>query len=98
MKPRRSPSWLLFALAAIAIPAQYKSAAAEANPAPPHITITASNGQPRLVFPYPAAARYSVLSSGDATQPLAPDVSGWLLGPMLIVTNHETCRIYKVGV
>ncbi len=74
--------------------------AAEANPAPPVITVTRlTNGQPRLVFPYPAAQQYNVLSSGSVTNISTPDVdSGKLLGPTFIITNGGAARFYQIGV
>jgi uncharacterized protein (DUF1800 family) len=72
--------------------------AADPNPAPPTITTDrTTNGQPRLVFPYPAAQQYNVFSAGNVTNTLAPDVnSGKLLGPTFIVTNGGAMRFYKV--
>lgn len=73
--------------------------AGEANPAPPFITVDkTSNGQPRLVFPYPAAQQYNIFSSANVTNPFAPDTfSGKFLGPTWIVTNGETMRFYSVS-
>ena len=74
--------------------------AADANPAPPRITVgKTTNGQPRLVFPYPAAQQYHVFSASNVTNSLAPDTnSGRFLGPAWIVTNGEAMRFYSVGV
>ena len=74
--------------------------AGELNPAPPRIvTDRTTNGQPRLVFPYPGAQQYHVFSANEVTNVLAADTnSGRLLGPSWIVTNGEPSRFYRVGV
>jgi uncharacterized protein (DUF1800 family) len=72
--------------------------AAEINPAPPRIIMDrTTNGQPRLVFPYPAAEQYTILSAANVTNSLGTDtISGRLLGPTFIVTNATPHRFYKV--
>ena len=72
--------------------------AAEANPPPPHMTGSkTTNGQPRFVFPYPAAQQYEILSAPSVTGPFTPDTtSGKFLGPTWIVTNSGPMRFYKV--
>ena len=74
--------------------------AGDANPAWPVIVINrTTNGQPRLVFPYPAAGRYEVLSAPDPRGPLVPDPSsGVLLGPSFSVTNRDPAWFYRVRV
>ena len=74
--------------------------AAEINPAPPQIIGgKTTNGEPRLVFPYPGAQRYEMLSAPNITGPFLPDTnSGRFLGPAWIVTNGSGAgRFYKVG-
>ncbi|HMJ91739.1 MAG TPA: DUF1800 family protein, partial [Candidatus Acidoferrum sp.] len=72
--------------------------AAETDPAPPSIRVDrTTNGQPRLVFPFPAAQQYNVFSSSDVTNSLAPDAnSGRLLGPSFVVTNGDAMRFYRI--
>ena len=54
----------------------FQAGAAEANPAAPRITIgLGTNGQPRLVFPYPAAQQYHIFSSDQVTNSLQPDTA-----------------------
>ena len=74
--------------------------AAEANPAPPRITVgLGTNGQPRLFFPYPAAQQYNILSSDQVTNTPLPDIdSGQLLGPAFLVTNGGPMKFYRVNV
>jgi uncharacterized protein (DUF1800 family) len=73
--------------------------AAEMIPAPPQIVADkTTNGQPRLVFPYPGAQSYEILSSENVLGPFTPDISsGRFLGPTFIVTNPNPMRIFKVG-
>jgi uncharacterized protein (DUF1800 family) len=73
--------------------------AAEIDPAPPSIRMDrTTNGQPRLVFPVPAAQQYNVLSASEVTNTFAPDVnSGQLLGPSFIITNSGPARFYRVN-
>jgi uncharacterized protein (DUF1800 family) len=98
MKPRRFLWWFSFALVSLTAASCSLLCAGEANPSPPRIAITASNAQPRLVFPYPAAEQYNVLSTRDAGQPTMADSSGILLGPTFSVTNFEASRLYGVAV
>lgn len=76
----------------------YAAKAAEANPAPPRVIVDrTTNGQPRLVFPYPAAEQYTILSAPSVTNAFGTDtISGRLLGPTFIVTNATQHRFYKV--
>jgi uncharacterized protein (DUF1800 family) len=73
--------------------------AAEMIPAPPHIiSDKTTNGQPRFVFPYPAAQSYEILSADSVQGPFSLDTnSGRFLGPTFIVTNASPLRIFKVG-
>jgi uncharacterized protein (DUF1800 family) len=73
--------------------------AGEANPAPPRITgDKTTNGQPRLVFPYPAAQSYQMYSTDNVTNAYTLDTtSGKFLGPTWIVTNNGPMRFYQVG-
>ncbi|HEY0549572.1 MAG TPA: hypothetical protein VGF13_08220, partial [Verrucomicrobiae bacterium] len=73
--------------------------AAEVNPAPPRMTADkTTNGQPRLVFPYPAAQSYQVFSTDNVTNSYTLDTSsGTFLGPTWIVTNGQPARFYKVS-
>ena len=73
--------------------------AAEMIPAPPRIVVgKTTNGQPRLVFPYPAAQSYEILSADTVLGPFTPDTtSGRFLGPTFIVTNGNAMKIFKVG-
>lgn len=73
--------------------------AAEMFPAPPRIIgDRTTNGQPRLVFPYPGAQAYEILSADAVLGPFAPDTtSGRFLGPTFIVTNGSAMKIFKVG-
>lgn len=84
----------------VALSAGWRLEAAEANPPPPRITIgTTTNGQPRLVFPYPAAEQYNIFSAPNGASPFVPDsFSGQLLGPTFIVTNGGPSRLYQVSV
>ena len=68
-------------------------------PAPPTIIgDKTSNGQPRLVFPYPGAQAYEILSADSVLGPFTPDTtSGRFLGPTFIVTNGGPMKIFKVG-
>ncbi len=68
-------------------------------PAPPHIVgDKTTNGQPRLVFPYPGAQSYEILSADTVLGPFTPDTtSGRFLGPTFIVTNGSAMKIFKVG-
>jgi uncharacterized protein (DUF1800 family) len=87
-------------LSLILNPGLQPARAAEANPPPPRITVNSTtNNQPRLVFPYPGAQQYHILSSDDITNAPVPDVgSGTLLGPSFIVTNSSGVRFFRVGV
>jgi hypothetical protein len=73
--------------------------AAEMIPQPPRISSDkTTNGQPRFVFPYPAAQSYEILSADNVQGPFTPDTnSGRFLGPTYIVTNASPLRIFKVG-
>ena len=73
--------------------------AAEINPSPPQIIGSkTTNGEPRLVFPYPAAQRYDIFSAASVTDLFLPDTnSGRFLGPTWIVTNGGPMRFYKVS-
>jgi uncharacterized protein (DUF1800 family) len=75
------------------------SRAAEMIPAPPKIVgDKLTNGQPRLVFPYPGAQAYEILSANDPAGPYTPDItSGRFLGPSFIVTNPAPGKFFKVG-
>ena len=74
------------------------SRAGEINPAPPRtFADRTTNGAPRLVFPYPSAQSYTILSAAGATNAFGTDTfSGRLLGPTFIVTNQGPLRFYKV--
>lgn len=97
MNPRSSPFyWAFFFILGPVAGSNFR--AADANPAPPRISITSSNGQQRLVFPYPAAEQYKVLSGIDPTLPLGTNASGLLIGPTFVGTNTEASRIYMVNV
>ncbi len=73
--------------------------AGEANPAPPVMTADkTTNGQPRFVFPYPAAQQYNIFSASNVTDALTPDTtSGKFLGPTWIVTNGAPMGFYSVS-
>ncbi len=75
------------------------SRAAEMIPAPPRIIgDRTTNGLPRLVFPYPAAQSYEILSADTVLGPFTPDTtSGRFVGPTFIVTNGSAMKIFKVG-
>jgi len=71
---------------------------AEANPAPPQISIgVTTNGQPRLIFPYPAAEAYTVFGASDASGPYVTPVPGTLIGPTFTVTNSGPAGFYRVS-
>jgi uncharacterized protein (DUF1800 family) len=75
------------------------ASAAEANPAPPRITGSlATNGLPRLAFPYPAAQAYTVYGASEIGGPYTAPVPGWLSGPTFTVTNPAGRGFYQVSV
>ena len=87
-------------VAAAAISVVSELNAAEIVPAPPRIIGSkTTNGEPRLVFPYPGAQRYDVFSAANVMGPFLPDTnSGRFLGPAWIVTNGSGAgRFYKVS-
>jgi uncharacterized protein (DUF1800 family) len=68
-------------------------------PAPPRIVgDKTTNGQPRLVFPYPGAQAYEIFSASNPAGPYTPDTtSGRFLGPTFIITNPTPGRFFQVG-
>jgi uncharacterized protein (DUF1800 family) len=91
---------LCFLTAAIAVVPGNTLIAAEIVPAPPQIIGSkTTNGEPRLVFPYPGAQRYDIFSADSVDGPFLPDTnSGRFLGSAWIVTNGSGAgRFYKVS-
>jgi uncharacterized protein (DUF1800 family) len=77
---------------------QFASFAAEANPPPPAITVgMTTNGQPQLVFPFPAAQEYTVFGSSSPAGPFVTPVPGILMGPTFTVTNAGPFGFYRVS-
>lgn len=83
MKPMHLFRPALWILLFIFIAPRPAARAAETVPAPPRITSgQTTNGQLRLIFPYPAAQQYNIFSAPDAGSLFAPDTnSGKFLGP-----------------
>jgi uncharacterized protein (DUF1800 family) len=78
--------------------ATHELSAAEANPAPPQISISkTTNGLPQLAFPYPATDQYTVFGATNPAGPYVTPVPGVLSGPTFTVTNPGPRGFYRVN-
>ena len=73
--------------------------AAEANPPPPSILSTlTTNGQPRFIFPYPAADRYDVFGATGPAAIFTTNIAGSLVGPTFTpASNAGPAGFYRVS-
>ncbi len=90
---------LFLSILASSLTATPQAQAAESSPAPPQISISrTTNGQPRFVFPYPAAQSYTVFGASNAAGPYVSPVPGVLAGPTFTVTNRNAMGFYQIAV
>src|SRR5688572_5252421 len=77
---------------------QLHTSGAEANPPPPAITVgMTTNGQPQLVFPFPATEQYTVFGSESPAGPFVTPIPGILMGPTFTITNAGPMGFYRVS-